>query len=104
MYAIIVDGGRQYRVEDGQMLDIDYREAVEAGATLSFPRVLAIGGEDGLKLGQPTVEGASVTAEVIGVQLADKIFVEKFRRNKQYHRRTGHRQKHTRIRITGIQA
>ncbi|MEM7453286.1 MAG: 50S ribosomal protein L21 [Planctomycetota bacterium] len=101
MYAIIADGGRQYKVEQGQTLEIDYREA-EAGSTITFDKVLAVGGDEGFKLGQPTVSGASVTASVIGDTKGQKIFVQKFRRRKNSKRRTGHRQKYTQVKIESI--
>jgi large subunit ribosomal protein L21 len=101
MYAIIADGGRQYRVVEGQELDIDYRE-VATGDQLEFGRVLAVSTADGVQLGQPTVDGAKVTAEVLGVQQGDKMFVQKLRRRKNYRRRTGHRQLYTRVRIDKI--
>src|SRR5262245_54447484 len=101
MYAIIADGGRQYRVEEGQEFDVDYRE-VAKGSQLTFDRVLAVSGEGGLKLGSPTVAGATVQAEVMGLQMGDKIFVQKFRRRKNYRRRTGHRQMLTRVKVNKI--
>ena len=101
MYAIITDGGRQYRVEEGQELDVDYRD-VAKGSQLTFDRVLAVSGGDGLKLGSPTVAGATVQAEVLGVGMGDKIFVQKFRRRKNYRRRTGHRQMYTRVKVNKI--
>jgi large subunit ribosomal protein L21 len=103
MYAIISADGRQYKVEKGQTLDIDLRE-LEDGATLTFDRVLAIGGEGEFRLGQPVVQGASVTATVIEETKGPKLVVQKFRRRKNYKRRTGHRQHHTRIRIESINA
>ena len=102
MYAIIIDGGRQYRVEPGQRLDIDLRNGIAAGDTLEFGQVLAIGGDEGLRLGSPSIDGAKVTAKVIGEKKGEKIYVEKFRRRKDYHRRTGHRQRYTRIEISEI--
>lgn len=101
MYAIIADGGRQYKVEEGQTLEIDFRE-VEAGSTLTFDRVLAVGSDSGLKLGQPTVEGASVSAKVLGETKGDKIYIQKFRRRKNSKRRTGHRQKYVKVQIASI--
>lgn len=101
MYAIFVDGGRQYRVQPGQEVIIDYREAPQ-GETLRFEKVLAVGTDDGLKLGTPTVGGATVTASVLGPKQGEKIFIQKFRRRKNYRRRTGHRQIHTRVRIEEI--
>lgn len=102
MYAIIVDGGRQYRVEKDQILLIDYREAAE-GSTLTLDQVLLVGGES-TKIGKPTVAGAKVEAEVLGDQPGTKIYVSKFRRRKNYHRRTGHRAIYTKVKITGITA
>ena len=103
MYAIICDGGRQFKVEKDQLLDIDYRDTAETGDKIEFDRVLAIGGaESGLKLGQPTVSGAKVTASVVGLEKGEKIFIQKFRRRKNYEVRTGHRQKYTRVKIESI--
>ena len=101
MYAIIVDGGRQYRVEPGMEVDVDYRD-VPQGESLTFEKVLAVSGDDGLQLGSPPVDGASVTASIIGPTLDKKIYVQKFRRRKNSRRRTGHRQMHTRVRIEKI--
>lgn len=102
MYAIIVDGGRQYKVQAGQRLDIDLRGDLNSGDMLQFDNVLAIGGDEGLKLGSPSISGAKVTAKVIGVEKGDKIHIQKFQRRKQYHRRIGHRQKYTRVEIAEI--
>jgi large subunit ribosomal protein L21 len=101
MYAIIADGGRQYRVVEGQELDIDYR-AVATGDRIEFGRVLAVSTDEGMKLGQPTLAGAKVTAEVLGVEQGDKLTVQKLRRRKNSRRRTGHRQLYTRVRIDSI--
>lgn len=101
MYAIIVDGGRQYRVEPGMELDVDYRDIAQ-GESLEFGKVLAVGGDEGLKLGSPTLTGAAVTASVLGPKQGDKIYIQKFRRRKTYRKRTGHRQLHTRVRIESI--
>ncbi|TWU56641.1 50S ribosomal protein L21 [Rubripirellula tenax] len=101
MYAIIVDGGRQYRVQPGMELDVDYRDIAQ-GENLTFEKVLAVSGDDGMKLGAPTVSGVSVTASVIGPKLDKKIYVQKFRRRKHSKKRTGHRQIHTRVRIEKI--
>jgi large subunit ribosomal protein L21 len=103
MYAIITDGPRQIKVEKGQVLNLDYRN-VPAGQTITFDRVLAIGGDgaDSPKIGQPVVAGASVTAEVLGPTQGPKLFVQKFRRRKNSRRRTGHRQLHTQVKISQI--
>lgn len=102
MYAIIADGARQFRVEEGQEVDLDYRD-VAKGSQLTLDRVLAVSRDGGLTLGTPTVSGASVQVEVVGVQMGDKIFIQKFRRRKNYRRRTGHRQMYTRVKISKIQ-
>ena len=101
MYAIIADGGRQHKVEEGQTLEVDLRQ-VNPGDQITFDRVLAIGGDEGFKLGTPEVSGASVTAKVVDQSKGNKIFVQKFRRRKNSKRRTGHRQKYTRVRIEKI--
>ena len=102
MYAIISDGGHQYKVEEGQFLEIDFRK-VEAGSSLTFDKVLAVSkGVGDFKLGTPTVEGAKVTAKVIGETKGDKIYVQKFRRRKNSKRRTGHRQKYVKVQISSI--
>lgn len=103
MYAIIADGGRQYKVEQGQELEIDYRDASK-GDELTFDQVLAVSGGEGLTLGKPTVAGATVTVEVIGPTKGDKIFVQKLRRRKNSRRRTGHRQLYTKVRVSAISA
>jgi large subunit ribosomal protein L21 len=102
MYAIVTDGAKQLKVEEGQVLDIDYRP-LAAGEKITFDRVLAIGGEGGeAQIGQPAVAGASVTAEVIGPTQGKKLFVQKFRRRKNSKRRTGHRQLHMQVKISKI--
>lgn len=102
MYAIILDGGRQFKVEEGQELSIDFRD-VPAGEQLTFDKVLAISNGTGdLKLGAPTVAGASVTAEVLGAEKGEKLAVQKFRRRKNSRRKTGHRSVLTRVKIAKI--
>lgn len=103
MYAIISDGSSQYKVEEGQELTVDYRDA-SSGDELKFESVLAVSSDSGLQLGKPTIDGASVTAEVVGVEMGDKIYVQKFRRRKNSRRRTGHRQMYTKVRINKIEA
>jgi large subunit ribosomal protein L21 len=103
MYAIITDGGRQYKVEEGQELEIDYRD-LSKGDELKFDRVLALSGGEGMQLGSPSIEGASVTAEVLGVAFGKKLAVHKLRRRKNSRRKTGHRQLFTKVRISKIAA
>lgn len=101
MYAIISEDGRQYKVEEGQILDIDLREA-SIGDQLTFDRVLAFRDDDGLKIGQPVLKSAGVTAEIVGVTQGPKLVVQKFRRRKNSRRKTGHRQLFTRVKINKI--
>ncbi len=101
MYAIIEDSGQQFQVEEGQELQIDYRD-VPPGQQLSFDRVLAVRDEAGLRVGQPTLAATTVTAEVLGVTQGPKLVVQKFRRRKTYRRKTGHRQLYTRVKISKI--
>ena len=102
MYAIIADGGRQMKVEEGQEVRVDYREA-EAGSTVTFDRVLAVRDASGLKLGAPVLDGLAVTAEVVEPETkGPKLVVQKFRRRKNSRRRTGHRQVFTTVKITKI--
>jgi large subunit ribosomal protein L21 len=101
MYAIIATDGRQYKVEEGQEIQVDLREAKE-GDQVTFDRVLLVSGGGSVTVGQPTVAGASVTAEVLGQEMGDKVYIQKIRRRKNYRRRTGHRQMYTRVRIEAI--
>ncbi len=101
MYAIIAEGGRQLKVEEGQQLDIDFRD-LPAGQQVTFDQVLAVRDDNGLRLGQPMLPAASVTAEVVSVSQGPKLVVQKFRRRKNSRRKTGHRQLYTRVRISKI--
>jgi large subunit ribosomal protein L21 len=104
VYAIINDGAHQYRVEEGQLLDVQIRpDLPEDAATVEFDRVLFIGDlEGGPKIGRPTVEGARVTASVVQPFLGDKIVIQKFRRRKNYALKKGHRQRYLRVRVDKI--
>jgi len=101
MYAIISDGNRQHRVEEGQELLVNYRD-VPAGATINFEQVLAVGGDGETKLGVPLVKGASVAAEVLGPEKGEKLVIQKMRRRKNYRRKTGERHIFTRVRVGKI--
>jgi large subunit ribosomal protein L21 len=101
LYAVFTDGGRQYTVQPGQELTIDFRH-LQAGDPVVFDRVLAVNRSGALTLGAPTVKGASVKAEVLGTLQGEKIYVQKFARRKNYRRRTGHRSVSTRVRIVEI--
>jgi large subunit ribosomal protein L21 len=101
MYAIIEDGSHQFKVEEGQQLDVDYRD-LPAGEEVKFERVLAVRDADGLKVGRPTLESAVVTAKVVSLVQGPKLVIQKFRKRKNYRRRTGHRQMFTRVVIEKI--
>ena len=101
MYAIIEDSGQQFRVVEGQELEIDYRD-VAAGSEIKFDRVLAVSGEAGLRLGKPTLQGVVVSAKVLGAEMGEKVHIQKFRKRKNSRRRTGHRQIYTRVQISKI--
>jgi len=101
MYAVIRDGSRQYRVEEGMILDLDLRPA-EVGETIEFSDVLLIGGEGEPRIGTPTVPAAKVLAEVKGEVKGKKVEVLHWRRRKASRTHKGHRQKYTRVAITKI--
>jgi len=103
VYAIIRDRGAQYRVEEGQTLDVALMEA-EPGTQVTLNEVLLVGGTDDVKVGAPLVANASVVAEVVGEARGEKIVVFKYKRKKRYRRRTGHRQDYTRLAIKEIKA
>ena len=101
MYAVVTTGGKQYRVEAGSELTIE-RLAADAGTSVTFDRVLLVGGEGEPKVGLPTVSKATVSADVIGEEKGDKIDIQKYKRRKGYHKKIGHRQRYVRVKITGI--
>ena len=107
MYAIIADSGTQIKVSEGDVIKVALRELPADVATLIFDRVLAVGGADGdapTSIGQPLVEGAKVTADVLSQERDDKVMITKFKRRKGYLRRNGHRQDFLKVKITAIQA
>ena len=101
MYAIIRDRGMQYRVEKGQVLEVALLDA-EPGSQLELGEVLLVGGDDRTVVGTPLVSGAKVLAKVLGDAKGEKIVVFRYKNKKRYRRRTGHRQKYTRITISEI--
>jgi large subunit ribosomal protein L21 len=103
MYAIIEDSGTQIRVESGDVIQVDLRDLPGDAKSVTFDRVLALGGEGDLTLGQPYVDGASVTAEIVERDMkAEKIDVIKFKRRKGYRRKTGHRQRYMVVKVGDI--
>jgi large subunit ribosomal protein L21 len=100
MYAVFEDGSRQYKVSEGDKVKVDYRE-VDPGARIEFPRVLLYAAGETLHIGQPTVEGARIVAEVVE-HPSTKVYVQHFRRRKNYRRLRGHRQPYTSVQIRNI--
>lgn len=103
MYAVIETGAKQYRVEAGDTVEVELL-AAEKGQEVAFDRVLLVADGDKVKVGQPVVAGAKVTADVLGNKRADKVIAFKFRRREGYHRTVGHRQDLTVVKIKAIQA
>lgn len=103
MFAVFEDGSRQYRVQPGDVLVVDYRNEAKSGDTLTFDQVLLANGGGASVIGQPVIAGASITAEVVNdLFKGPKLEVQKLRRRHASKRHTGHRQKHTQVKITGI--
>ncbi|PID85156.1 MAG: 50S ribosomal protein L21 [Chloroflexi bacterium] len=101
MYAIVESGGRQYRAEEGHSFSVE-KLPYEVGDQIELDKVLLVANDDGVKVGQPTVEGVSVKATVVEQYRGKKIFVWKYRPKKRYRHRKGHRQSYTRLRIDEI--
>jgi large subunit ribosomal protein L21 len=101
MYAIVETGGKQYRVEPGEVLRVE-RLPGEVGGTVELKQVRLVQGEAGLVIGRPWVEQARVTAEIIGQGRTRSMMIFKKKRRKNYRRTKGHRQCFTQVRITGI--
>ena len=103
MHAIIVTGGKQYKVTEGDTLYIEKLD-VEAGDAITFDKVLAVLDGDNATFGAPVVEGATVTANVVKNGKGKKVLVFKYKPKKNYRRRQGHRQPYTKVEITKINA
>ena len=102
MYAIFEDGSHQFRVREGDTIVVD-RDG-EPGGEVVFPKVLLLAGNGAPVIGAPLVEGARVVATIVEEFKDKKIIIQKFRRRKNMRRRNGHRQSHTRVRITSVVA
>ena len=103
MYAIIETGGKQYKVEAGDVIYIEKLD-VEADADITFDKVIAVGSDDGIKVGAPYVEGASVSAKAVKNGKAKKITVMTYKPKKNEKRKLGHRQPYTKVEISAINA
>ncbi len=101
MYAIIKTGGKQYKVSEGEVIYVELLDANE-GDKYTFDNVLAVSGNDGLKVGAPYVEGASVEADVLGDVKGQKIYVMRYKSKKNEKKKMGHRQPYTKLQISKI--
>ena len=102
MYAIIATGGKQYKVAEGDIINVE-KLGVEAGQTVTFDEVLVVN-NGSVQVGNPTVFGASVSASVIGDVKGKKVIVYKYKRKTGYHKKNGHRQAYTKVKIEKINA
>lgn len=101
MYAVVMTGGKQYRVSAGDKIRVEKLNA-EAGSTVSLDKVLVVGGEGETMVGAPYVAGACVEAEVVENGKADKVIIFKYKAKKDYRKKQGHRQPYTELKINGI--
>lgn len=103
MYAVLKTGGKQYRVQEGDVIYVEKLNA-DVDSTVELNEVLAVGTEDGIKVGTPVVEGAKVVAKVAAQGKAKKVIVFKYKSKKDYRRKNGHRQPYTKLVIEKIEA
>ena len=103
MYAIIETGGKQYKVESGDVVYVEKLNA-EADSEVTFDKVVALGTDDGIKAGTPYVDGATVTAKVLKNGKAKKVTVATYKPKKNEKRKLGHRQPYTKVEISAINA
>ena len=103
MYAVIVSGGKQHRVEEGETLKLE-KLNIEVGASVDFDRVLLVVNGEDVKIGAPDVQGAKVSAEIVSHGRGKKVRIMKFKRRKHHMKQMGHRQWFTEVKITSIKA
>ncbi len=101
MYAVIKTGGKQYRVQPGETVQVEKLD-FDAGTTIEFNEVLLVADGEQVRIGQPLVQGVKVVAEVVKHDRDSKVVVYKYRRRKGYHRKAGHRQPFTALKVTEI--
>jgi len=100
MYAVIVSGGKQYRVTKGDVIYVEKLDQ-EPESSVSFD-VLMLGSDEGVKIGNPTVAEAKVEGKILGQVKGEKIIIYKYKSKKNYHRKAGHRQNYTKVEITAV--
>lgn len=103
MYAVILSGGKQYRVQEGDTLKLESLPE-EVGSTVNFDKILMVGEGDSVKVGRPYLDGSKVSATVVSQGRHKKIHIVKFRRRKHHEKWQGHRQNYTEVKITQIEA
>ena len=103
MYAIIATGGKQYKVSEGDVINVE-KLGAEAGEEVTFDQVLAVNNGSELVVGTPCVAGATVSATVLGEGKAKKVIVYRYKRKSGYHKKNGHRQAFTQVKIDAINA
>ncbi|MCD7709484.1 MAG: 50S ribosomal protein L21 [Clostridiales bacterium] len=101
MYAVIATGGKQYKVSEGDIIDVE-KLGVEVGEQVIFDQVLLLSGDEEVKIGDPTLPGATVEGSVIREGRGKKIIVYKYKRKTGYHKKNGHRQAYTKVKIDKI--
>ena len=101
MYAIVATGGKQYKVAPGALLDVEKLKAA-VGETVRLDQVLAVRTDTGFQIGRPRLNGAAVSAQVVDQHKGSKVISFKYKRRKGYHRKVGHRQELTRLKIVEI--
>ena len=105
MYAVIEDSGQQFRVSEGDVLDIDLRDLEEDVSTLVFDRILLVSDGDDIKVGTPLVDGATVEADILNREFkGKKLHVYKMRRRKSSRKKIGHRQRYVKVKVSKISA
>jgi len=103
MYAVLATGGKQYRVQEGDVIYVE-KLIADVDSTVELNEVLALGTDEGIKIGAPVVEGAKVVAKVAAQGKAKKVIVFKYKSKKDYRRKNGHRQPYTKLVIEKIEA
>ncbi len=103
MYAVVATGGKQYKVKEGDVLEIE-KLAGEVGAEITFDRVLMVSDGDNVSLGQPVIEGAVVSGNIVEQGKEKKVIIFKRKRRKRFRRKNGHRQMFTAVKIGSIKA
>jgi len=103
VYAVIEDSGQQFRVAEGDVLNVDLRETANDATEVEFDRVLLVSGEDGVKVGTPVLAGVKVVGEILDAEAkGPKVHIVRLRRRKSSRKKTGHRQKYMKVRIKAI--